>query len=251
MAYTVQQLAKLSGVSSRTLRFYDEIGLLKPAYYGSDNNYRYYEIDQLLMLQQILFYRELGFPLADIGKIIGASDFDKIKALNSHKIILEQNINQTEKLINTIDKTLAYLKGETTMRNVELFEGFDPKAQAKFEDYLVKQGITTQSELDKSWGNIKNWSKEDYEQYKQRWVRVDHGLRAAMKNNVPVDTEEVQNLVREHYDMVKVFWTPDRNSYIGLGSMYCEGTELGRYYDEVFGKYLFEAMKIFANKELS
>lgn len=65
MAYTVNKLAKCSGVSARTLRFYDEIGLLKPAYVG-DNDYRYYEEEQLLMLQQILFYRELGFPLNDI-----------------------------------------------------------------------------------------------------------------------------------------------------------------------------------------
>jgi DNA-binding transcriptional MerR regulator len=68
MAYTVNKLAKLSGVSVRTLHFYDEIGLLEPAYYG-DNNYRYYEEEQLLMLQQILFFRELGFPLIDIQRI--------------------------------------------------------------------------------------------------------------------------------------------------------------------------------------
>ena len=69
MKYTVNKLAKISGVSSRTLRFYDEIDLLKPAFYG-DNQYRYYEEEQLLMLQQILFFRELGFPLNDIQRII-------------------------------------------------------------------------------------------------------------------------------------------------------------------------------------
>jgi DNA-binding transcriptional MerR regulator len=69
MAYTVKKLAKISGISIRTLRFYDEIGLLKPAYYG-ENNYRYYEEEQVLILQQILFYRELGFPLKDIHRII-------------------------------------------------------------------------------------------------------------------------------------------------------------------------------------
>src|SRR5580693_668450 len=88
MAFTVNKLAKLSGVSVRTLHFYDEIGLLKPAYYG-DNNYRYYEEAQLLMLQQILFFRELGFQLNDIQRIIASPDFDKIKALESHRKILE------------------------------------------------------------------------------------------------------------------------------------------------------------------
>src|SRR5579883_2731395 len=87
MTYTVKKLAKLSGVSVRTLHFYDEIGLLKPAYYG-DNHYRYYEEEQLLMLQQILFYRKLGFSLNDIKNMIGSDDFNKIDALISHKQIL-------------------------------------------------------------------------------------------------------------------------------------------------------------------
>ena len=81
MPYTVNKLARLSGVSSRTLRFYDEIGLLKPAFYG-ENQYRYYEEEQLLMLQQILFFRELGFPLSDIQRIIECDDFNKIESLH-------------------------------------------------------------------------------------------------------------------------------------------------------------------------
>ena len=89
MTYTVKKLAKLSGISIRTLRFYDEIGVLKPASRAA-NNYRYYEEEQLLMLQQILFYRELGFALNDIQRIIYSDDFNKLDALISHKQILEQ-----------------------------------------------------------------------------------------------------------------------------------------------------------------
>ena len=123
MSYTVKKLALLSGISIRTLRFYDAIGLLKPAYYGN-NNYRYYEEEQILMLQQILFYRELGFPLDDIQRIITSDDFNKIDALLSHKHILIQNLDRTQKLIKTIDQTIAHLKGEITMRTEELFAGF-------------------------------------------------------------------------------------------------------------------------------
>lgn len=78
MSYTVNKIAKLSGVSIRTLHYYDEIGLLKPAYYG-ENNYRYYEEKQLLLLQQILFYRELDFQLVDIQKVLSSDGFDKIE----------------------------------------------------------------------------------------------------------------------------------------------------------------------------
>lgn len=123
MAYTVKKLAKLSGISIRTLRFYDAIGLLKPAFYG-DNNYRYYQEEQILMLQQILFYRELGFSLHDIQRIISSDDFNKIDALISHKQILEQSLDRTKKLIKTIDQTILHLKGKIIMREEELFAGF-------------------------------------------------------------------------------------------------------------------------------
>ena len=126
MAYTVKKLAKISGASIRTIRFYDEIGLLKPAYYG-DNNYRYYEEEQLLLLEQILFYRELSFPLNDIQRIISSDDFNKIDSLNSHKQVLAQNLDRTKKLIKTIDQTIAHLRGKITMRDEELFVGFAHK----------------------------------------------------------------------------------------------------------------------------
>src|SRR3990167_2420836 len=101
MPYTVKKLAGISGVSPRTLRFYDEIGLLKPAFYG-DNQYRYYEEEQLLMLQQILFFRELGMPLSDIRRILSSDDFDKIESLKTHKSILQSGLERTETLIKTM-----------------------------------------------------------------------------------------------------------------------------------------------------
>ena len=82
--YTVKQVAKLSGVSIRTLHHYDEIGLLKPARVGA-NGYRYYGRDELLRLQQILFHRELGFALDEIQKLLGAADFDRKAALRAHR----------------------------------------------------------------------------------------------------------------------------------------------------------------------
>src|SRR5688572_17841922 len=84
MAYTVKQVARMSGVSVRTLHFYDETGLLKPAYLGA-NGYRFYEEPQLLTLQQILFYRELGFELKQIQQILDRHDFEIVAALQSHR----------------------------------------------------------------------------------------------------------------------------------------------------------------------
>jgi DNA-binding transcriptional MerR regulator len=145
MAYTVQKLAKISGISIRTLHFYDEIGLLKPAYHG-DNNYRYYEEEQLLMLQQILFYRELGFPLNDIQRIISSDDFNKIDALISHKQTLLGSLDRTKKLINTIDQTILHLRGKITMRDEELFVGFAHKFA--FDSYVTAFAPGNEAMLD-------------------------------------------------------------------------------------------------------
>src|SRR5258708_13966947 len=123
MTYTVKQVAAMSGVSVRTLHFYDETGLLKPAYHGA-NGYRFYEEPQLLTLQEILFYRELGFELKQIERILGRADFEKAAALQSHRKVLQKNLARTRTLIETIDKTIKHLKGTKKMKSEEMFLGF-------------------------------------------------------------------------------------------------------------------------------
>src|SRR5437660_1607729 len=100
MAYTVKQVAAISGVSVRTLHFYDETGLLKPSYHGA-NRYRYYGEPEILTLQQILFYRELGFELKEIQRILGRADFEKLAALQSHRKVLEKDLRRKHRLIAT------------------------------------------------------------------------------------------------------------------------------------------------------
>jgi len=120
---TVKKVASISGVSVRTLHFYDEIGLLKPAFYGT-NGYRFYEEAQLLMLQQILFYRELGLDLGQIRATIQRADFEKADALACHREVLQQQLVRMRTLLGTIDRTIAHLKGETRMEGEQMFEGF-------------------------------------------------------------------------------------------------------------------------------
>ena len=127
MAYTVKQVAEMSGVSVRTLHFYDETGLLKPAYIGA-NGYRFYEEPQLLTLQQILFYRELGFELKQIKEVLGRANFEVVAALESHRQVLEQSLTRTHELLDTIDKTIKHLKGTKKMKTDEMFAGFSVPA---------------------------------------------------------------------------------------------------------------------------
>jgi len=142
MAYTVKQVAAMSGVSVRTLHFYDETGLLKPAYHGA-NSYRFYEQPQLLTLQQILFYRELGFELKRIKEILSQRKFERVAALKSHRQVLEKNATRTRTLIETIDKTIGHLKGTKKMKSEELFKGFSIGAgRDRFNDGFNRHGTT-------------------------------------------------------------------------------------------------------------
>ena len=121
MAYTVKQVAAMSGVSVRTLHFYDETGLLKPAYVGT-NGYRFYEEPQLLTLQQILFYRELGLELKQIKQILGRAEFEKVAALQSHRQVLEEKLTRTRNLDSRPSiKPSQHLKGRKKMTTEEMF----------------------------------------------------------------------------------------------------------------------------------
>lgn len=251
--YTVKQVAKLSGVSVRTLRFYDEIGLLKPAFYG-ENGYRYYEKEQLLLLQQILFYRELRFELSMIQKIVASPEFDKVRALKSHRDQLVKETERTEALIRTIDKTLAHLQKEAPMKEKEMYMGFDPKKQAELErDAIARWGEPAREKIAESKRRTKDWKKEDFEKVHRDYDELHRGFSAALASGLTADSKGVQELVRRHYAVVNCFWTPNRESYIGLGRTYCEHPDFRKIYDAYnpkLAEYLAEAMRIYAERSL-
>jgi len=256
MAYTVKQVAKLSGVSIRTLHFYDEIGLLKPAYVGS-NGYRFYEEKELLQLQQILFFRELGFELKKIQKILGKKDFDQIAALRSHAQVLEKNVARTKELIKTIDKTIKHIQGTKKMKEVDLYCGFVTKEeQAQYLSYLKNRFGADHPYFEEAERNVKNWTQDSLKQYKNETERDMKELVRLMQGGFSPDSAEVQRLVKNLYDWVKGFWTPDKKSFIELGQMYTE-FEWKKFFGKFdphhprLAKYLAEGMKTFAERTLS
>lgn len=251
MTYTINKVAKISGISIRTLRFYDEIGLLKPAYYG-DNNYRYYEEEQLLMLQQVLFYRELGFSLSDIQRIINGDNFNKIDALKSHKEILKNGLDRTKIMINTIDKTIAHLRGKIMMKDKELYYGFDSEKQKEHEKYLVKEEIVTQELLDECNKKVKDWSGEEKNAFIQDIERIMKELIVAIENNAEPTDKDVQVLIRQHFIWLERTWTPTKESYIGLTELY-RTPEFRKFYDNRHPKlleFIVAAMKVFAENKI-
>lgn len=246
MVYTVNKLAKISGVSARTLRFYDQIGLLKPAYVG-DNDYRYYEEEQLLMLQQILFYRELDFPLSEIQKIVNSDTFDKIESLQSHKRILEQGLDRSKKMIKTIDKTISHLMAKEKMKDEELYYGFDSEKQKKYEEQLIAEGIVTQKYLDEFKKKI---ISNDKEKFIQEGKKINDDLILAMNEGLKPSSAKVQVIMRRHHAWVG--WSPTKEGYLGLSQRYLT-PEFKNFYDQLHPKlleYIIEAMQIFSEKSL-
>jgi len=254
MTYTVKELAKLSGVSIRTLHFYHEIGLLIPARVG-ENGYRYYEAEELLQLQQILFYRELGFPLEEIQQILGSSDFDKVAALTSHRKMLVQANQRTKALIHTIDQTIASLQGGKSMKANELYLGFDPVKQAEYEKYWTsKGGEEAQRMIQESKGNTKGWKKSDYDSVAVEFENLDRKMTEELKQGEPASSPKVQAVVRSHYQLIQKFFQPNRTVYAGLGQMYTEHPDFRARYDAHhprLAEYWANAMKCFADAELS
>jgi DNA-binding transcriptional MerR regulator len=251
--YTVKKVAELSGVSVRTLHFYDEIGLLKPALYG-ENGYRYYEREQLLQLQQILFYRKLGFALEKIRQMLADPKFDKVRALRSHRAVLEKDAGRLRDLIRTVDKTIETLEEGTTMKDQDLYKGFAPEKQEEFEQYLVgRYGKPAQDKIEESRRRMKDWKKEKYEAVAKEGDEVLRGLVGEMRKGRAPDHPDVQKLIELHYRWVCHYWTPNRAAYTGLGRLYVEHPEFRKFYEpyhpELVG-YLAEGMRIYAATRL-
>ena len=155
--YTVKQLSDLAGISPRTLHYYDEIGLLRPATHG-DNGYRYYGEDCLPRLQQILFFKELDFSLDEIRTVMAQPGFDVAHALQVHRQALLERVERLNRLIQTIDKTTLHLKGQKTMKKKEYFEGFSEEKQKEYEKEI------RQKYGDKAFDGVTDWNSYTPEQ---------------------------------------------------------------------------------------
>jgi DNA-binding transcriptional MerR regulator len=252
MAYTVKQVSAMSGVSVRTLHFYDEVGLLKPAFVGA-NGYRFYEEPQLLALQQILFYRELGFELKQIERIVQRADFEKLAALESHRKVLRKQAARTRELIATIDKTIEHLKGKTKMNSEEMFAGFDPKQQAKHEEYLIKRyGEGMKASISQTKARVKDWTKAEWQKSGEEFNAICGDLVSAMKQGLTEQSPQVQGIVRRHFEWLKRFWTPTRESYAGHGEMIVDSDLRKAYevHDPNLPEFAALAMRAFAEEEL-
>jgi DNA-binding transcriptional MerR regulator len=248
VAWSIAELARASGVTSRTLRHYDAIGLLAPARTG-DNGWRYYEREQLLRLQQILLLRNLELPLDTIGELLTlAGSSAAIDVLSRHREWLLAEQERLRLLVRTVESTIENLQDGGEMTPKQLFEGFEHKHW--------------EAEVRRRWGadavaavkqRTETWTDADAEQARTGYVRVREGLAPLMAAGIPVNEGRVQELVALHHQTVSLFWTPGAAAYRGLGEMYVADE---RFHDEVGGgdralvEYLRDAINIYADTHL-
>jgi DNA-binding transcriptional MerR regulator len=146
MDMKVKEVAELVGVSIRTLHHYDQIGLLSPKEI-TDSGYRLYSEENLETLQQILFFKELGFTLKEIKKIINSPSFNRQEALILQRKMLIEKRNKVDKMIETIDKTIKHMAGEIQMTNEERFEGINVEFNQFEEEARLRWGNKSIDEI--------------------------------------------------------------------------------------------------------
>lgn len=233
MEYTVQKLGKLAGVSTRTLRYYDEIELLRPARINS-SGYRIYGQEEVDRLQQILFYRELGVGLNDIKDIINNETFDGRSALIEHRKKLLEKREQLDLLIANVDKTISSQNGGIKMSNKEKFEGFKKniidKNEKKYgKEIREKYGDDT---VNKSNQKVKGMTKEQYDEALALESEVLKTLAEAFEIEDPAG-EVAQKAAEMHKKWLCYYWsTYSKEAHAGLAQMYVDDERFTAYYDK-------------------
>jgi len=244
--YTVKQLSTLAGVSSRTLRFYDQIGLLKPETVRA-NGYREYGDSSLLKLQQILFYRELDLPLEEIKMIMGHRDFDALNALQSHRKSLQNRVERLNRLIQTVDDTILHMKGIKEMSQKQLFEAFSDEEQEKYAEEAARMydpEIVRAS--NRKW---KAYSATEKQRILEEGNLIYTDLVVAMPKEA--DSPEVQAIVERWRRHMNYFWTPNLDQLLALAEGYNATPDFKANFDKIdprLAVFMKEAVSVYVRR---
>ncbi|CAM4259816.1 MerR family transcriptional regulator [Listeria booriae] len=252
MEYTVQKLAKLAGVSTRTLRYYDEIEILKPARINS-SGYRIYGQNEVDRLQQILFYREMNVGLDKIKAILEQPDFDETEALKTHRAQLLDKRKQLDELIRNVEKSIAHSERRITMTNQEKFEGFKQKMIDENEE---KYGTEIREKygddkINKSNAKLKGMSEAEMERVNRLAETILVELAEAFETGDPAG-EKAQEVAAMHKEWLSTYWdTYSKEAHAGLAQMFVDDERFTAYYDKDqpgLAAFLRDAIVIFTSK---
>ncbi|SDU31541.1 MerR family transcriptional regulator [Jiangella alkaliphila] len=248
MSWSINEVARASGVTSRTLRHYHAIGLLEPAW-TADGGRRYYEQEQLLRLQRILLLRELGLGLDAIGEVLAAQDgAGAVDVLRRHRAWLLAERDRLDRLVATVESTMTTLEKGGTMTANSMFAGFEQnpyeeEARSRWGDLAI----------DDTTARTRGWSADQAELARSGFGAAVAALRTLSADGVPDDDARAQEVVDDHYRWVCLFWTPGRDAYRGLAGLYVDDDRFRQNIgqgDDALVAYLRDAMMAYADARL-
>lgn len=245
--WTIAEVARVSNVSSRTLRHYDQLGLLEPAWTGH-NGYRYYGQPELLRLQRILLLRELGLGLETIGEVLDGQA-DTLEALAVHRKWLLAERDRLDRMSRTVEATISALRQGETMSAENIFKDFDnnpyeAEARELWGDTVVEESKNRHAAM----------TPAQKQAFMDEYAALNLELASCFDAALPAEHPAVQAAVERHYKWICVSWTPNAESYVGLGQMYVEDPRFTANYDKVrvgLAQYLLEGIKVYAAGKLA
>jgi DNA-binding transcriptional MerR regulator len=249
VSWSINEVSRLAKVSSRTLRHYDAIGLLPPAFTDHSGR-RFYGEDELLRLQQILLLRNLGLSLDAIAEVQASqSKQSAVTALRKHREWLTAERKRLGRLIKTVDGTIDHLAKGGEMAPESMFEGFEhnpyeAEARERWGDTVV----------DEAYARLRNLSPEQAKQAQEGFWTVAAAVRELRDSGAPVEDPRVQEAIEGLHKWLELSWTPNRESFSGLADMYVDDERFRRNIgrgDDAFVEYLRDAMKVYAETRLS
>ncbi len=247
MEWSIQEIARQAGTTSRTLRHYGEVGLLTPSRIGS-NGYRYYDQDALVRLQRILLLRELGLSLPAIKDVLEGQR-DTAVALRAHLRLLEQEQARIGRQIASVRTTLHKTQEGMELMAAEVFDGFDHTAHE--QEVTERWGRDAYEEGDRWWRSLGDAEKKAFQDEHEAIAR-DWGR--AREAGLAADGPEAQELARRHCAWLSSAKEPSRSYVIGLGEMYVADPRFGKNYDRYgdgTAAFVRDALTVYARHRLS
>jgi DNA-binding transcriptional MerR regulator len=249
--WTTAEVARLAGVSARTLRHYDAIGLLEPASHGH-GGLRRYGRPELLRLQQILLFKRLGLRLDTVASIL-EGDLEPVAALRRHAAELDAERSRLDRLAATVAATIRQLEGGQPMAPETWFSGLDPATEAQHRDEARRRW--GQAVVERAWTTLQALSPEARRAIPEAFNDINTRLAALHAAGAPTDDPAVQAVTADHYRLIAAHWgdDPTAEAYRGLGALYTDDPRFKATYDQVgdgFADYMRAAMDAYADANL-
>jgi DNA-binding transcriptional MerR regulator len=250
--WSIQEVARLAGTTSRTLRHYDDVGLVTPSRVGA-NGYRYYDADALMRLQRVLLLRELGLGIPAIAEVL-AGQVDDLRALGDHLRWLHEERDRLARQIASVERTIRSRRGGEQIMAETMFDGFD-HTQYKAE-VTERWGADAYAKSDAWWRGM---SADERAAWKARVALLQSDWLEAWENGVAPDSDVAQALAQRQYDWLSGVpgtpQTPDghptKEYFTGLGDMYVADPRFGRHYGGAEGAaFVRDAMRAYAEANL-